>query len=86
MTKWCYEGSILTFSSYSIESPKEYSHERKSSVNTSQEKGEEDSPRAGVTDLGPLQVTFLAICFLQTLIITGGDDGHVTISLQICYL
>ncbi len=86
MNVWSYSGSVLTFSACSLENPKDTlimktnifqqfdSQELLQSTDLKKEvdKSKEDE------EYYTLEVTFLCLCFIHNLIITGGEDGFVT--------
>jgi hypothetical protein len=88
MNIWKYSGSSLTFSACPLENPKENFSLKSAGFNfdtqdlmqsidisiignVKERKGKDDD------DLLSLEVTFLCMCFVQNLIIAGGEDGFV---------
>jgi len=88
MNVWKYSGSVLTFSTCSLENPKDtlvlkpnvfQQFDGQDLMQTGEMSNLKDQNKSkDEEDFFTLEVTFLCLCFVQNLIITGGEDGFVS--------
>jgi len=86
MNVWKYSGSVLTFSTCSLENPKDtlvlkqnvfLQFDGQELMPGEMSNVKDQNKSKDEEDFFTLEVTFLCLCFVQNLIITGGEDGFV---------